>query len=117
MFFLQCFFAAGLPVYRGVEPVADHEGVFRVAVEADVLQPASCGGDVREVQAPPLRLSAGHGFDAFQPGNDFVLLYEELVVDFPSVQQAVHFLVVFLGVGGVAVCHGEVACVAVDAGD
>ena len=77
MFFLQCFFAAGSPVYWNIEPVADHEGVFRVAVEADVLQPTSCGGDVREVQASPPRLSAGHGFDAFQPWNDFVLLYED----------------------------------------
>lgn len=117
MFFLQCFFAAGLPVYRGVEPVADHEGVFRVAVEADVIQPAFCGGDVREVQAPPLCLSAGHGFDAFQPGNDFVLTYEEPFIHLAAMQKPVHFLVVFLCVGSVAVCNGEVACVAVDAGD
>lgn len=117
MFFLQGFFATGSPVYRNIKLAADHEGVFSVAVEADVLQPSFCGIDVREVQASPLRLPACHGFDAFQPGDDFTLMYEEPFVHLAAVQQAVHFLVVFLGVGGVDVYHSEVACIAVDAGD
>lgn len=99
IFFLYGLFVAALPVDWGAVRVADDELLCGVAVEADVLQPAEGGLDMGEVQASPFVPSAGDCLDAPEPWDDLVLVHEVAFVYLWAVEQPVHFLVVFFGVG------------------
>ena len=116
IFFLYGLLVAALPVDWGAVRIAHHEGVISVAVEADVLQPAEGGLDVGEVQASPFVSTARDSFHFSEPRQYLLLLDKEFFVYLAAMEQPEHILVVFLGVGGITVCHGKVSCVAVDGG-